>query len=294
MRITTYEDVQNRPDKREIPINKVGICGLKMPLLLKGCEKNADSSQHVQAVLSLAVDLDKSKKGIHMSRLVETVIGYSNGISLGKIKDFLDVLLDKQNAKEAQVKIDFDYFFWKVAPVTGIAAPQAYGCSYEVEYGKNGLLIIKQSVEVPVKTLCPCSKEISDYGAHNQRSKVSITLLHKLKGDYNVDISLEDIVEIAERGASSALYPVLKREDERHVTMSAYDKPCFVEDVVRNIATELNSDNRLNSYKIKVVNYESIHSHNAFAVIEYTSPLGLNKNAGIGEIKSVADDRKVI
>ncbi len=294
MRRTAYEDVQNRLDKREIPINKVGICGLKMPLLLKGCEKDAGSSQQVQAVLSLAVDLDKSRKGIHMSRLVEAVVDYSNGISLDRIKDFLDVLLDKQSAKEAQVKIDFDYFFWKVAPVTGISAPQAYGCSYEVEYRKNGIMIIKQSVEVPVKTLCPCSKEISDYGAHNQRSKVSITLLHELKGDHTVDISLEDIVEIAERGASSALYPILKREDERHVTMSAYDKPCFVEDVVRNIATELNSDDRLNSYKIKVVNYESIHSHNAFAVIESTSPPGPSKNADTGEITSVADGGKII
>lgn len=274
---TEYEDVQNRPDKREIPINKVGICGLKMPLLLKGCEKDPGLSQHVQADLSLAVDLDKSKKGIHMSRLVETFMAYSEGISLGTIKDFLDALINKQDARETQIKIDFDYFFWKVAPVTGIAAPQAYSCSYEVEYSRNGSMVIEQSVEVPVKTLCPCSKEISDYGAHNQRSKVFITLLHKLKDSYNVHISLEDIVEVAEKGASSALYPVLKREDERYVTMSAYDKPCFVEDVVRNIATELNRDNRFDSYKIKVVNYESIHSHNAFAVIDYTSPPGLKK-----------------
>ncbi|MGI9553712.1 MAG: GTP cyclohydrolase FolE2 [Thermodesulfobacteriota bacterium] len=263
----THEDVQNRPDNRNIPINKVGICDLKMPLVLKGCEKKVDSKQHVQALLSLSVDLDASKKGIHMSRLVETVLDHSKELSLNSIKGFLEDLCSRQVARNAYVKIDFDYFFSKVAPVTGLTAPQAYSCSYQIAYGKDGF-IIKQSVEVPVKTLCPCSKEISDYGAHNQRSKIWITLVHKLNDDDNIDITLENIVEIAENGASSPLYPILKREDERHVTMSAYDKPCFVEDVVRNIATELDSDDRFNSYQIKVVNYESIHSHNAFAVIE--------------------------
>ena len=263
----THKDVQNRLDNRNIPINRVGICDLKMPLVLKGCEKDSNLSQNVQAVLSLGVDLSTSKKGIHMSRLVETVLDHRGEISLNTIKNFLDDLRSRQVAREAYVRMDFDYFFNKVAPVTELAAPQAYNCSYEVEYGKDGL-VVKQSVEVPVKTLCPCSKEISDYGAHSQRSKICITLLHKLEDEHAVDISLEDIVEIAESGASSPLYPILKREDERHVTMSAYDKPCFVEDVVRNIATELNNDSRFNSYVIKVVNYESIHSHNAFAVIE--------------------------
>ena len=263
----THEDVQNRPDSRNIPINKVGICDLKLPLVLRGCEKDTESTQHVQAVMSLSVDLDGSKKGIHMSRLVETVLDHNEDISLNTIKGFLEDLCSRQVARNAYVKLDFDYFFSKVAPVTGLTAPQAYSCSYQIDYGKEGF-IIKQSVEVPVKTLCPCSKEISDYGAHNQRSKIWITLSHKLTEDENVDISLEHIVEIAENGASSPLYPILKREDERHVTMSAYDKPCFVEDVVRNIATELAGDDRFNSYEIKVVNYESIHSHNAFASIK--------------------------
>ena len=263
----THEDVQNRPDSRDIPINKVGICDLKLPIVLKGCEKKPNSTQHVQALLSLSVDLDASKKGIHMSRLVETVLDHNDGVSLNTIKGFLEDLSSRQVARNAYIKIDFDYFFSKVAPVTGLAAPQAYSCSYQIDYGNEGF-IVRQEVEVPVKTLCPCSKEISDYGAHNQRSKIWITLVHNLEGQDNIDISLEDMVEIAENGASSPLYPILKREDERHVTMSAYDKPCFVEDVVRNIATVLNDDKRFNSYEIKVVNYESIHSHNAFAVIQ--------------------------
>ena len=199
----THEDVQNRPDNRNIPINKVGICDLKMPLILKGCEKDPDSTQHVQAVMSLSVDLDGSKKGIHMSRLVETVLDHNKEVSLNTIKDFLEDLCSRQVARNTFVKIDFDYFFSKVAPVTGLTAPQAYSCSYQINYGKEGFKV-KQSVEVPVKTLCPCSKEISDYGAHNQRSKIWITLNHSLEDDGSIDITLEDMVEIAENGASLA------------------------------------------------------------------------------------------
>ena len=260
-----HEDVQNRPDNRNVAINKVGICDLKIPLVLKGCEKDKSTTQHVQAVFSLSVDLDGTKKGIHMSRLLETVLDHNKELSLTGLKTFLEDLSKRQVAKHAYAKIDFDYFFTKVAPVSGIPSPQAYSCSFECIFGPDGFQLI-QSVEVPVKTLCPCSKEISDYGAHSQRSKVWISLLHKQDGE--VGITLEDVVEIAENGASSPLYPILKREDERHVTMSAYDKPCFVEDVVRNIAIELDGDKRFHSYEIKVVNFESIHSHNAFAVIQ--------------------------
>ncbi len=262
-----HEDVQNRPDDRNVDINKVGICDLKFPLVLKGCEKDKTATQHVQAVFSLSVDLDGAKKGIHMSRLLETVLDHNKELSFTDLRTFLEDLSKRQLAKNAYAKIDFDYFFTKIAPVSGIQSPQAYSCSFECVFGSDGFKLI-QSVEVPVKTLCPCSKEISDYGAHSQRSKVWISLLHRQEGDNEIGITLEDIVEIAENGASSPLYPILKREDERHVTMSAYDKPCFVEDVVRNIAIVLDGDKRFNSFEIKVVNFESIHSHNAFAVIQ--------------------------
>jgi GTP cyclohydrolase I len=262
-----HEDVQNRPDDRNVSINKVGICDLKIPLILQGCEKIQTVTQQVQAVFSLSVDLDGKKKGIHMSRLLETVLDHNKELSLNGLKHFLEDLSKRQLAKNAYAKIDFDYFFTKVAPVSGIQSPQAYSCSYDCSYGSEGIQIT-QSVEVPVKTLCPCSKEISDYGAHSQRSKVWITLTHNLDNKDEVGITLEEIVEIAENGASSPLYPILKREDERHVTMSAYDKPCFVEDVVRNISIVLNGDKRFNSFEIRVINFESIHSHNAFAVIQ--------------------------
>ena len=262
-----HEDVQNRPDERNVPINEVGICDLKIPLVLKGSEKDPNATQHVQAVFSLSVDLGGTKKGIHMSRLLETVLDHNKELSLNDLKSFLEDLSKRQLAKNAYAKIEFDYFFMKVAPVSGIQSPQAYSCSFECIHDSEGFKL-KQSVEVPVKTLCPCSKEISDYGAHSQRSKVWISTLHRENDNNQVEISLEEIVDIAENGASSPLYPILKREDERHVTMSAYDKPCFVEDVVRNIAVVLDDDNRFSSYEIRVVNFESIHSHNAFAVIQ--------------------------
>lgn len=265
------EDVQGRADDRGIALDRVGICDLKMPLELMGCQVNKSKSQHVQAILNLSVDLDPFKKGIHMSRLVETVLDHKSDLSLNTLGSFLEDICKRQGAARAFARIEFDYFFDKEAPVSGKVSPQAYRCVYQGNYSENELEII-QGVEVPVKTLCPSSKEISDYGAHNQRSKVWVNLTHKfLKKAVNVNISLEEIIDIAENGASSPLYPLIKREDERHITMSAYDKPCFVEDVLRNIATVLKDDNRFNSYQLKVVNYESIHTHNAFAVIDNRS-----------------------
>lgn len=262
------EDVQGRSDTRGVALDKVGICDLKLPLKLKGCERNSKRSQHVQALIDMSVDLDPLQKGVHMSRLVETVLDHYDEVSLNSMESFLSDICKRQGAYRSYAKIEFDYFFEREAPVSGKISPQAYRCFYQGEYSEKGLEIV-QGVEVPVKTLCPCSKEISDYGAHNQRSKVWINLTHSFPvKSQKIQISLEEIIEIAENGASSPLYPILKREDERFVTMSAYDKPCFVEDVVRNIATQLRKDKRFDSYQLKVINYESIHSHNAFAFID--------------------------
>ena len=267
LHIKPTEDVQGRSDHRQVALDKVGICDLKIPLVIKGCERNPNNEQHIQAVLDLSVDLDASRKGIHMSRLVETILDHYQGLSLKSLAVFLKDICTRQAATKAYAKIEFEYFFNRVAPVSGISSPQAYNCFYEGTYGEEGFEL-KQGVVVPVKTLCPCSKEISDYGAHNQRSKVWITLNHLLnEEDISIEITLEELIEMAENSASSPLYPILKREDERHITMSAYNKPCFVEDVVRNIATDLKNDSRFNSYDIKVINFESIHSHNAFASI---------------------------
>ncbi len=261
------EDIQARKDYRNISIDKVGVCDLKIPLTIKGCEINPEKEQGVQALLSLSVNLGSEQKGIHMSRLVESALQYSDSFSLNAMGSFLFDLCERQMAESACVKMQFDYFFNREAPVSGKMSPQPYTCIYLGEIRPDGLRI-SQNVLVPVKTLCPCSKEISDYGAHNQRSKISVTVIcEKMKENEQVNICLEEIISIAERGASSPLYPLLKREDERHVTMSAYNKPCFVEDVVRNMASELQGNSKFDFYELKVLNYESIHSHNAFAVI---------------------------
>ena len=261
------EDIQARKDYRNISIDRVGVCDLKIPLNIKGCEIDSDKGQSVQASLSLSVNLSPDQKGIHMSRLLETALDFNGSFSLENMATFLIALCDRQNSEDSDVKIEFDYFFNRHAPVSGKISPQPYQCSYNGKMHSEGILLT-QSVVVPVKTLCPCSKEISDYGAHNQRSKVFISINHeKKKENQPVEICLEEIIGIAERGASSPLYPLLKREDERHVTMSAYNKPCFVEDVVRNIASELQGNPTFDSYELRVLNYESIHSHNAFASI---------------------------
>ena len=261
------EDIQARKDYRNISIDRVGVCDLKIPLKIKGCEIDSEKDQSVQAALSLSVDLSPRQKGIHMSRLLETALDFNGSFSLQNMASFLTALCERQGSENSDVKIEFDYFFNRHAPVSGKISPQPYKCAYWGEMHSEGISLA-QSVVVPVKTLCPCSKEISDYGAHNQRSKVFITITHEKKKENGpVEICLEEIIEIAERGASSPLYPILKREDERHVTMSAYNKPCFVEDVVRNIASELHGNPSFDSYELRVLNYESIHSHNAFASI---------------------------
>lgn len=261
------QDVQGQSDDRDIYINEVGISDLRLPVTLAGCEDNTDSYQNVHADISLGVDLSRNKKGIHMSRLVETVLEHSDSLNLSDMDVLLRDIMKRQDATRACVKFEFDYFFKRKAPVTQKPFPQSYRCSYEGTLSEEGITL-SQSVTVPVQTLCPCSKEISDYGAHNQRSKIWIRLNHiSAQRKPEIEITLEEIISIAEASASSPLYTILKREDERFITMSAYDKPCFVEDVVRNVSSKLHKDQRFSSYEIRTVNFESIHSHNAFAVI---------------------------
>ena len=262
-------DVQNQTDDRHIYINQVGISDLKIPLEIYGCESDPNSSQTVQATLSIGVDLAKNKKGIHMSRLVETILEHSDGIRFNNIPSILEDIMKRQESGYAHLDMQFNYFFTRVAPVSKKSFPQAYKCCFSGTLDREKI-ILEQGVEVPVQTLCPCSKEISDYGAHNQRSIIWVTLKHVFnKDDYSdIDINIEDIISVAEESASSPLYPILKREDERYITMSAYDKPCFVEDVVRNVSSKLEKDSRCDSYEIKTINYESIHNHNAFAFLK--------------------------
>jgi len=177
-------------------------------------------------------------------------------------------LKEHQDAKGAKLCLSFDYFLDRQAPVSGKVAKQAYRCGYEAKL-KGSCITIMQKVEVPVTTLCPCSKEISSYGAHNQRGYVDVELEHHftVEQEPEIKICLEEIIEQVEACASAPLYPILKRIDERFVTMKAYEEPRFVEDMVRNVAVILREDLRANRWKVKVTNHESIHQHNAFAVV---------------------------
>ncbi|KUK23189.1 MAG: GTP cyclohydrolase folE2 [Thermotoga petrophila] len=250
------KDVQNEKDPRMVPLKKVGIKDLHWPLkvILK-----EDGYQSTVAQISCSVDLHREKRGIHMSRFIE-VLNKLEVITPQIFEEILDDLIEIMEAKRAHLEIHFPYFIWKESPVSRKKSPLKVDCFVEAEKEKN--FSFKIGVRTPVHTLCPCSKEISDYGAHNQRAFVEITVKTRKF------IWFEDLVEIAEKNASSPLYTLLKRPDEKFVTEKAYENPRFVEDVARDVALELEKDPRITWYRVYVESMESIHNHNAFACLE--------------------------
>jgi GTP cyclohydrolase I len=266
--MTIERDVQTDVDTRNVTIQDVGISNLKFPLTLSGVEMDDGACQQVAATCALAVSLQKELKGIHMSRLVEDLLAADERLSLSGVVKLLYRLKEHQEAKDASLSLEFEYFLDRQAPVSGRIGKQAYRCRWEGRL-QGSLIHLTQYVEVPVTTLCPCSKEISSYGAHNQRGYVEIEIGHTLTVDQEpeIKISLEELIEEVESVASAPLYPILKRVDERFVTMQAYDQPRFVEDMVRSVAVILREDSRMDRWKVKVTNHESIHQHNAYAVV---------------------------
>ena len=261
------EDIQALGDTRKIALDEVGVSRVRVPLLMTSVELNTEANQTVQATLDLAVDLDAASRGIHMSRLLEALNEAAEPFSLSAMGQLLEDLRDRQGAVRAKADVRFTYFLSRQAPVSGKSAPQGYRCRYRGTLNKKGFTL-RQQVRVPVATLCPCSKAISDYGAHNQRGYISLELFHRGHGEAPpVKVCLEELIDIAEASASAPLYPLLKRTDERHVTMQAFDNPAFVEDVARNTAVKLEKDDRFDRFKLRVENHESIHQHNAYAVI---------------------------
>lgn len=251
-------DVQSRKDDRNISIDRVGIKNLKYPISLRDRTREL---QHTIASVNIYVDLPREFKGTHMSRFVEVLTNHHQEIDVKNIGGILDEIKKKLKAKTAHLELSFPYFIEKKAPVSGQAAMLDYNCT--IEAVANGGADIKPTVtvEVPVTTLCPCSKEISERGAHNQRSLVT------LKVRANEFIWLEELIEIVEDSASCELFPLLKREDEKYVTERAYDNPAFVEDVVRNVTEKLQDDARVDWFSVESENQESIHNHNAYAQI---------------------------
>jgi GTP cyclohydrolase IB len=250
------KDIQSELDDRNIPLKKVGIKDLKWPI--KVMDKNA-GTQNTIGTFSLSVDLPGSSRGTHMSRFVE-VVNELKSISPSALKEMMDKLIDRLEARAAYCKIEFDYFINKTSPITGIISPTDVICCFEAEKKHDFKYIIH--VAVPVSTLCPCSKEISDFGAHNQRATIHIKIeMDKL-------IWIEDIVKIAEESGSSPIYSLLKRSDEKYVTEMAYLNPRFVEDVVREVALKLDRNSAIKWYSVYAESIESIHNHNAFAYTE--------------------------
>jgi len=252
------EDVQGRRDSRQIPINKVGIKDIYHPVRVK--DRSA-GEQHTVASFNMYVALPHNFKGTHMSRFVEVLHQHEREISVESFRQMLSEMTRRLDATTGHIEMSFPYFVTKTAPVSGVASLMNYAASLigEIHDGQEEMWI---KVVVPVTSLCPCSKRISERGAHNQRSHITIT------ARVSEHLWIEELIDIAEQEASSELFGILKRPDEKHVTERAYDNPKFVEDIVRDVAVRLNAEPRVLDYVVEAENFESIHNHSAYALIE--------------------------
>jgi GTP cyclohydrolase IB len=254
----TVEDVQGRADTRRIPINRVGIKDITHPVRVKD---RSSGEQHTIATFNMYVNLPHDFKGTHMSRFVSILNQHEREISVESFQSMLEDMTLRLEADAGRIEMSFPFFVTKRAPVSGVASVMDYRASLIGER-RDGRTCTWIKVVVPVTSLCPCSRDISKYGAHNQRSHVTITA--KLREH----IWIEELIGIAESEASSELYGILKRIDEKYVTERAYENPKFVEDIVRDVAARLNAEERLSAYQVSAENFESIHNHSAYALIE--------------------------
>ncbi|WP_074315759.1 GTP cyclohydrolase FolE2 [Singulisphaera sp. GP187] len=259
-------DVQNHADDRCVPIDQVGVSNLRYPIVVLD---RANQKQPTVASLSMSVNLPHHFKGTHMSRFVEVLNEHRGEVTMFTLPAILDGLRSRLQAESARIEVRFPYFLERVAPVSGARALMGYDCSFIGEASEAGEDFVL-GVRIPVTSLCPCSKAISDYGAHNQRGHVTIEVRGGQNGGTGPElIWIEELVEVAERSASAPVFALLKREDERFVTMQAYDNPAFVEDIVRNAALILRVDERITWFRVHAENQESIHNHDAFAQVEW-------------------------
>ena len=259
--------IQKTADERKVALDQVGVCDLKYPITVLDRSKG---QQQTIARVALSVSLSSEVKGTHMSRFIAVMNNYRGEITMTAIPQILSDLKTKLEAGAAQGSMTFPYFIEKSAPVSGHKGWLDCECTFNGESGPQGEKF-NMVVKVPVTSLCPCSKAISDYGAHNQRGEVEMNVSLAGNNGNLPKLWIEELFEVAESSASAPLYPLLKRPDERHVTMQAYENPAFVEDIVRNVAVRLRDDERIASFEIRVTNYESIHAHNAFAVARSSS-----------------------
>lgn len=257
------EDVQNQPDHRHLDIDKVGIRNIRYPISVLD---KAYKAQHTVADINLYVHLPQHFRGTHMSRFVEILNRYQREIDVNKLDELLLDIRKTLHSEAAYLEMSFPYFIEKRAPVSKAKSLMEYQCIMVASLHRNGQRDMVITVKVPITTLCPCSKEISDRGAHNQRSLVTVSVRMKSM------VWFEDLIAVVEKTAVTDLYALLKREDEKFVTERAYDHPAFVEDIVREIAQALKKDSRLTWFTVESENMESIHNHNAYAYIESGRP----------------------
>ena len=265
------EDVQSYADERQIAIDRVGVRGLRYPITVLD---PSNRTQETTAEVTMSVSLPHQFKGTHMSRFIEVLNEHRGEVTLRTLPTILADVRQRLEAEQAHVKVAFPYFIERTAPVSGAKSLMDYECWFLAESsGAESDFVL--GVDVPITTLCPCSKTISEYGAHNQRGHVRVQVRTSIRDSGGCEIVwIEELVELAEDCASAPLYPLLKRSDERHVTMQAYDNPAFVEDVVRDISARLRSDSRIQWHSVDVETLESIHNHNAYASIEWGRSAG--------------------
>ncbi len=252
------KDIQNQRDHRNIPIDKVGIKSLRYPITVLDRQ---NGFQQTVASINMYVDLPHENKGTHMSRFVEMLHLFRPEVSLKSFSVILDQMKTHLNAASSHIEVTFPYFIEKKAPKSGASGLMDYTCRMVGASEKDGKTDIVLEVFVPISSVCPCSKEISDVGAHNQRGDV------RLSARFNKFIWIEDLVKIVEQAASCDVYSVLKRIDEKEVTERGFNNPKFVEDIVRDIADTLMDDSNITWFSVSVENFESIHNHSAYAFI---------------------------
>lgn len=253
------KDVQNIADERGIDIQKVGISDVHLPFFIK---TKAGALQSVLARITLTVDLPKEYKGTHMSRFVEVLSDWSQKpVSSHEMKCILQDTINRLDAKSAQLDIKFKYFVEKIAPVSGLKSMLDLDCLFSGTLTRGERMDFTMGVDVPFTSLCPCSKEISAFGAHNQRGLMKVKIKHS-PGKF---IWIEDLAKLMEAQGSCPVYPLLKREDEKYVTETAYENPKFVEDVLRDLVLALRQLDHVRWFDIECENFESIHNHNAYA-----------------------------
>lgn len=257
--IQKLQDTQSQRDRRGIAIDRVGVRGLRYPMQVRD---KARTLQHTVATAALTVDLPHQFKGTHMSRFVEVLNAHGPELHVDAVPTMLRALTERLHSEKAHVTFDFPFFLEKKAPATGAAGLMDYQVRFDATLDAAGVDFIV-TVIVPVTTLCPCSKAISERGAHNQRGQVTYSIRFKKA------LWVEDLIALVEASASCELYSLLKRPDEKAVTERAYDNPVFVEDLVRNIAARSNAERNIVWYRVEAENYESIHNHNAYALIEH-------------------------